>query len=252
MSGFKLLPQKVFDAMVVEIKDSTPGMTLLESVEEAKGTFEEDFSLEGLWIYETEDEFKEKEKLEKNLACVEKTATGLETRVNCSFAFQGIMQALVSAKAWRLVEARRLPHSLIQLLQKGQDEDSDAEAERSGGEDEDGEDEEEDRIVFFSSVLDILLHLASGASSRFLSAEGAFTLTEEQLQVITSRLDQSMSEKRCVSRIISLLRVILSQPVNKAAFAETGVPVLTLTRKFHAKDAELCSSIDHLVSFLSH
>jgi hypothetical protein len=251
MSGFKLLPQKVFDAMVIEIRDSSPGMTLLESVQEAKGTFEEDFSLEGLWIYENEDEFKEKEKLEKNLACAEKTAAGTETRVNCSFAFQGIMQALVSAKAWRLIEARRLPHSLIQLLQKGQDEDSDAEVEKSDGED-DGEDEENDRIVFFSSVLDVLLHLASGGSSRFLSAEGAFTLSDEQMQVITSRLDQSMSEKRCVSRIITLLRVILSQPANKAAFAETGVPVLTLTRKFHAKDAELCSSIDHLVSFLSH
>lgn len=256
--GLRLLPQKVFDAMVVEVKDSTPGATLLEAVEEAKAVFEEEYALDGLFLYVDEAGLQVKQKLEQNVSTVEKCALGQETRVNCRFSFQGLSQTLgapaaaaVQRSSWRLVEARKLVHSLVKLLAVGEGEGEDAaEKGKDNGEDDDDddEDEEEDRILFFVAVLDLILFLANGAPTHFFSPETAFQLPPELVELIISRLDESMSEARLCEKIIDLLTVLLSQPVNKAAFAERGVAVLTLSKKFNAKNAALSAKVDNIVA----
>jgi len=250
--GKRLLPQKVFDGMVVEVKDSTPGMTLAEAVVEAGAVFEEDYSLEGLWVYGDENEMAAKVKVEANLTVVERTAANEETAVNCRFAFQGLSQALnatgrLQKGAWRLVEARKLVHSLVALLQVREGE-GEGGARDDGEDDDDEEDEDEDRALFLCAVLDLILFLANGAPSHFLNAEGAFTLPPESLIFLTSRLDESMSEKRVASKLVDVLAVLLSQTSNRAAFAETGVPLLGTVAKFFSKDAGLKSKIDHILT----
>jgi hypothetical protein len=255
-SGLPLLPQKVFDDMVTEIIGSTPGITLDEAVTEALATFEDDFRPDGLFIYRSDDALKTKVKLDANLAAVERCAADQESQVNCTFAFQGLRQTLTSTNpadkgAWRLVESRKLAHTLVKLLKVKEDEDEDAEKDGAmEDDDDDDEDEEEDRILFHVSVLELLLFLAFSGASQFLSAETTFSLSQELMDILITRLDSSMSELRVASKLVDLLAVLLSQNCNRDFFREAGVPVLSLCAKFHKKDAALNAKIEALTAVL--
>ena len=258
MSGFKMLPQKVFDEMVIEVKTSTPGMTLQEAVEEAKAIFEEEYSLEGLYIVGDEDDAKQKQKLETNLATVERCAHGLDTNVNCRFAFQGLIQTLTNNSnqlqqrgSWRLVESRRLVRSLVKLLQLDEDEKKGGGAADDAGEDDDDdeEDAEEDRALFLVSVLELLLLIQAGGAQFFWSADSSFVLLPELYDALMTRLDESMSEKRVVVKLLQVLsKAILPQPENKAALMERGLAaLLETTKRFYAKDATVGAAVDSLL-----
>lgn len=257
MSGFKMLPQKVFDQMVIEVKDSTPGMTLQEAVAEAKAIFEEEYSLEGLYIVGDEDDAKQKQKLETNLATVERCALGQDTQVNCTFAFQGLIQTLTNNTnelqqrgSWRLVESRRLVRSLVKLLQVGEDEKEGGGAADAGEDDDDDEeDAEEDRTLFLVSVLELLLLIQAGGAQFFWSAESSFVLLPELYDVLMMRLDESMSEKRIAVKLLQVLsKAILPQPENKAALLERGLAaLLETTKRFHAKDSTFGAAVDSLL-----
>jgi hypothetical protein len=256
-SGLPLLPQKVFDDMVTEIIGSTPGITLEEAVTEALATFEEDFRPDSLFVYRSDEALKTKVKLDANLATVERCADDEESRVNCTFAFQGLRQTLTSTNpadkgAWRLVESRKLAHTLVKLLKvkEGEDDDTEKDGAMEDDDDDDEEDEEEDRILFHVSVLELLLFLAFSGASQFLSAETAFSLSQELMEVLIARFDSSMSELRVASKLVDLLAVLLSQSCNRDFFREAGVPVLSLCAKFHKKNAALNAKIEALTAAL--
>lgn len=255
MSSFlPLLPQKVFDDMVIEVKNSTPGMDLAEACAETAGIFEEDYNLAGIYMYKSDDEWKTKCKLEQNILTIQKCANGTESSVNCRFAFQGLKQTLDSCTGttkgpWRLVESKKLVHSLIQLLtpKDGEDDDTDDGMHEDDQSDEE-EDAMEDTILFLVSVLEVLVYLAYSGVQHFLSPENAFLFSQELLDIIIARLDSGMAEQRVADKIVEFLGIILSQPGNRTGFAEKGLPVLELTGKFHKKNAGMVSKIDSILS----
>ena len=232
--GKPIISQKIFDAMVVEIKDSTPGMTLLEAVQETAATFEDDYSLEGLFVYSTPEELQQKQKLEANILTIEKAADGLDSTVNARFCFQGIKQILAAVKgrgAWRLVESRRLLLSLIRLLglQEGAGGDEEARGGGAGGmkeddEDDEDEDEDEDAILFQLSVVECFLLIArggagSGVPGNFASPQ-ALVLPGEAWHALLSRLDADMGEPRIVAALVECMSLLLAVPGNVPVFLE--------------------------------
>lgn len=252
----KVARQVEFDALVSQLMEE--GSVLEDAVAETIEILQEDDQdLSLLYVYRTEEEKKEKEKLVGILQTIEKTSKDEDTPVNCIFAFQGLKQVLMredkkQAPQWRICEGRGIVRTLVKLLgvKEGKVESSDS--------DEDSDiDEDEDEIVFMVNALQMLaLFSEEGCKqNRLRSPERAFSLDEESMGCVLARLEKHQDESRVAVPLLSFILVLLSQSNNKDLFVEgSGVVAVELTQKMHKKTschAEINSIGEKILSVCS-
>jgi hypothetical protein len=247
-AALPLARQAEYDMLFKELTEQE-GMTYDEAAKEAVDTFSGDYDTGLLFVYTSKEEEDVKLKVESHIKAIEAAASGQGTLVNATFAFQGLRPLLSSAPhqgTWRLVEARGLTKTLVELLRVPETEEDAEDAQKmvtgEEEEDDDEEDEDENKVLLTLSVLDFTVFLleAAATSARFLrSVEGFATLTDVKIAELLARLDEDVGEPRVVAKVLPLLTILLRVPANKELFlAASGVAALDLAAKMNKSLAE--------------
>lgn len=259
-TGKKLARQIEFDGFVQELLNE--GSTMEIATSEAIELFSSEFDLSMVFVYQNTQEATVKYRIESFCNVIEAAATNKETFVNASFALQGLLQTLMDKKtgqlpinlmAWRFCEARRLPALLVGLLHSTAPTSDEEETEdRAACEDDsDNDDDNDDHVQQAKIILDSFIQLAEQGIGKFLSPEALFTLDEECIRILCTRLDDDAHESIIVNRIVSVLSIILSQDYNRQVFLSMeGPSLLSLVQKMYKSNAELVSKIVHILNSL--
>ena len=252
--GVKVARQIEFDTLCGGLVEE--GILLEDAVEETLGMLEGERDMGLLFVYRTQDEKNDKDKLMTQCKTIERTAAGEETDVNCLFAYQGLKSTLSGdegTRALRFVEGRNLIKTLIKAcnVKEGEGEESEDEMEE---EDSDGEDPEEDRIYFLENTLEVLESLLS--SEFYQPRPVCIGLSEEEMGMVYARLEKDQDEPRVATKLLSVLNYLINPAVggtddNKAFFSALGgASSLDVTAKCNKKNAIVQKHCSELIGLL--
>lgn len=262
-----LLSQATYDSFFSEIFNENGG-----DFDDAMGQIKDIFDREGtdltnIFIYRNEKELVEKEKYTKSCLAIERVLQDKDAFVNANFAIQGLTQCLskpidegetnyIAKMTWKLIEARRLPSTLIKLLAVKEDDEDDEKMKTGEEDDDDDDDEDEANLAKTKTTLEFLLFLATGSASKqsrpgVRKLDVMFTLSSEELELLLKRLDEDMAEEPITELLVLLFKALLGVASNKETMkALPVVALLDLAIKMNKRNDALVALIDVLLSML--
>ena len=264
-SSVSLLSQATYDSFLDEILRENGG-DFADALSQIKDIFDsEGTDLTNIFIYRSEKELAEKERYTKSCLVIENCLRNQDTFVNCNFAIQGLTQCLskpfdnndtnyITKMTWKLIEARRLPLTLVRLLAVKEDEE-DEEVMRTG-EDDDDEDEDEAKIAETKTTLAFLLFLATSSASKqsrpgVRTVDAMFSLSSDELELLLKRLDEDMAEESIVELVVLVFKALLAVASNKEVIKTLPiVALLDLAIKMNKRNEALVALINSLLSML--
>ena len=195
--------QKQYDKLVEEFsKDSSVEDAIQEALECMR---ELGCNLDTVFLYENSLELAEKIKMENRCITIEKATTQQESFVNATFAMQGMKQILcgsetdkVTIGSWKLIESRKIFHSVLSLIPPLEDDDDNADGGKMIDEDDDNDKEDEDAArdaVTIQSLQFACVLLRSGMSvnHRIKDPQSTFAVDAERFQFLCAKFDEVVS-----------------------------------------------------------
>lgn len=182
------------------------GASWEEAVVEANGTFVEGgYDLNGLFQYNSRQEYDQKTKAENYLRMFDQLLLAGDASVNLVFGLQGLTQNIQSRSSevirigtLRLIEQRGTFQTLLKVLAHLSSEVEGEEIQdRSDGEDEDeDEDEDESKILQKQHLANFLQCLVDYPSDQYLDYSNFTMLNEENIPMLRTVLDADCGEAR--------------------------------------------------------
>lgn len=278
--------QAQFDKLV---SDFSQDAALEEAIQEAIECLRESgCNLDGVFLYENPLELSEKNKMEGRCLVIEKASRQQDTFVNALFAIQGMKQILcgnpvdkVTIGSWKLVESRKLFHSVLDLLPPVESDEMDEARGDQMGEDSDGdeEDEEEERAAVIAQALQfacVLIRSGMSINHRIRDPQNTFAIDTARFQFLCAKFDEIMSYPKyvfylimsphfyclvvslcsalykCDSAVVAFLdffNVILARPENRELFsAAGGVALLDLASKMNKSHTVVPAQVAFLLA----
>jgi hypothetical protein len=192
-------------------------MTYEEAVNDTLEMFQEnnlDTSL--LYLYYSDMDRQEKQKVEQNLHTIDQCSQGKTTFINCSFAIQGLRQSLTSSVshlrtgALRLSENSHLINWLFKILEESaSDCDSDVDDDKEDGDLD--EDKAKDLADKYSSVLGMLDLLIKEGQHSMVDYNKFILMTEDTMLLAVACIASCPDVDKLLVLCANCIHTLLSQ-----------------------------------------